>query len=65
MTEEVGVLYQCIQCNNVFEKDKLSKVVETKCPECGFNVIRKARVGIAKIIATSSLSEEQRLLTSE
>jgi len=55
------VLYQCVQCGRVFDKDKLSKVAETRCPYCGFNVLKKARPGSAKLIKTSNLSEEQKL----
>ncbi|MCS7132275.1 MAG: hypothetical protein N3F65_01285 [Nitrososphaeria archaeon] len=41
----------------------LSKIAEARCPYCGFNVIRKARPLAAKLIVTSKLTEEQRLLT--
>ncbi len=39
----------------------MSKVAETRCPYCGFNVLKKARPGSAKLVKTSKLSEEQKL----
>jgi len=41
----------------------LSRINETRCPFCGFNVIKKAKPLTAKLIVTSKLTEEQRLLT--
>jgi len=61
---EEKILYQCVWCRRVFEKRMLSKVNETRCPYCGFNVIRKARPLSAKLILTSELMKEQRLLTT-
>jgi DNA-directed RNA polymerase subunit RPC12/RpoP len=43
----------------------LSKIAETRCPYCGFNVIMKARSPTAKLIVSSKLTEEQRLLTED
>lgn len=60
---EGKILYQCVWCKRIFEKEKLSKIAETKCPYCGFQVIRKARPFTAKLIITSNLMKEQRLLT--
>ncbi|MCD6341368.1 MAG: hypothetical protein J7L83_00715 [Thaumarchaeota archaeon] len=60
---EEEILYQCVWCGRVFEKKMLSKIAETRCPYCGFNVIRKAKPSAAKLIKTSKLTEEQRLLT--
>lgn len=47
----------------MFERKMLSKIAETRCPYCGFNVIKKARSTAAKLIVTSKLTEEQKLLT--
>lgn len=60
---EGKVIYQCVWCKRIFEKEKLSRVAETRCPYCGFNVIKKARPFRAKLIVTSELSKEQRILT--
>jgi len=60
---EEKILYQCVWCGRVFEKRMLSKINETRCPYCGFNVIKKAKPLTAKLIVTSKLTEEQRLLT--
>ena len=60
---EEKVLYQCVWCKRVFEK-RMLKVGETICPYCGFSVIRKAKPMAAKLIITSELMKEQRLLTS-
>ena len=60
-----SVLYQCVWCGRKFEKRMLSKIAETRCPYCGFNVIMKAKSQTAKLITTSKLTEEQRLLTED
>lgn len=57
---ERSILYQCVKCGRIFEQSKLSKVSETKCPYCGFNVIKKAKSGITKLIETSKLAEERK-----
>ncbi|MCS7143248.1 MAG: DNA-directed RNA polymerase subunit P [Aigarchaeota archaeon] len=63
MTGDV-VYYQCVYCKRVFSKDQLPRIIDTRCPVCGFNVIKKHKSGMAKLIVTSKLSEEQRLLLS-
>lgn len=60
-----NVVYQCVWCGKKFEKKMLSKIAETRCPYCGFNVIMKARSPAAKLITSSKLTEEQRLLTED
>ncbi|MEM1583379.1 MAG: hypothetical protein QXF28_01690 [Nitrososphaerota archaeon] len=60
---EGKILYQCVWCKRIFEKEMLSRVAETRCPYCGFNVIKKAKPFRAKLITTSELSKEQRILT--
>lgn len=60
---EGKILYQCVWCKRIFEKEKLSRVAETRCPYCGFNVIKKARSFRAKLIVSSELTREHRLLT--
>ncbi|MEN2975459.1 MAG: hypothetical protein ABDH32_07820 [Candidatus Caldarchaeales archaeon] len=59
---EGKILYQCVWCKRIFEKEKLSRVAETRCPYCGFNIIKKAKSYRAKLIITSELSREHRLL---
>ncbi|RLG05910.1 MAG: hypothetical protein DRN59_03865 [Thaumarchaeota archaeon] len=62
---EEKILYQCVWCGKKFEKRMLSKIAETRCPYCGFNVIMKAKSPTAKLIVSSKLTEEQRLLTED
>ena len=62
-SEEEKILYQCVWCGKIFEKRMLPRITETRCPFCGFNVIKKAKPLAAKLIETSKLMEEQRLLT--
>jgi len=56
--EEPRIYYQCMYCGKVFEREKLSKVAETRCPYCGFNVIKKTRGGRTKLVKTSELTKE-------
>ncbi|HDD42405.1 MAG: hypothetical protein DRN61_06220 [Thaumarchaeota archaeon] len=60
-----NIIYQCAWCGRKFEKKMLSKIAETRCPYCGFNVIMKAKSPAAKLITSSKLTEEQRLLTED
>jgi DNA-directed RNA polymerase subunit RPC12/RpoP len=62
---DTSVIYQCVWCGKKFEKRMLSKIAETRCPYCGFNVIMKAGPPTAKLIISSKLTEEQRLLTED
>ncbi|MEM0090119.1 MAG: DNA-directed RNA polymerase subunit P [Nitrososphaerota archaeon] len=57
---EQRILYECVWCRRVFEKDKLSKVSETRCPYCGFNVIKKSKTGRTKLIETSKIDTESK-----
>jgi DNA-directed RNA polymerase subunit RPC12/RpoP len=64
MAQEVGehrILYRCVRCGLVFEKEKMSKVSETRCPVCGFNVIKKGRSLSAKLIKTSEIGRDPNL----
>lgn len=56
------LLYQCAYCKRVFSKEQLPKIIDTRCPVCGYNVIKKYKSQAAKLITTSKLSEEQKLL---
>jgi DNA-directed RNA polymerase subunit RPC12/RpoP len=55
------VLYQCVKCGKVFERERVFKGTGIRCPFCGFPVLRKAKPETAKLIKTSKLSEEQKL----
>jgi DNA-directed RNA polymerase subunit RPC12/RpoP len=50
--------YKCVRCGLVFEREKLSKVAETKCPVCGYNVIKKGKSMTAKLIKTSEIGRD-------
>jgi len=54
-------LYECVKCGRKFEKDKVFKGTGIRCPFCGFPVLRKAKPNTAKLIKSSSISEEQKL----
>ncbi len=58
---ESRIMYQCIRCGLVFDKEKLTKVAETQCPFCGYNVIKKAKSPTAKLIKTSELGRDSSL----
>lgn len=64
MAESARVFYRCVKCGKSIEKEKLVKVAETRCPYCGFNVLKKDKPGTAKLIITSKLSEEQKLFVA-
>ena len=57
---ESRLRYVCVNCGRVidFEKDMLPKVSDTRCPSCGYNVIRKAKSPTAKLIKTSEIGKE-------
>ncbi|MEM0440708.1 MAG: hypothetical protein QXF45_04440 [Candidatus Caldarchaeum sp.] len=59
---ESRILYQCVKCGRVFEKDKLSKG-DTRCPYCTpvVYVIKKAKSPTAKLIKTSELGRDSSL----
>lgn len=60
---ESRTLYQCVKCGRVFEKDKLSKGPDTRCPYCTpvVYVIKKAKSPTAKLIKTSELGRDSSL----
>ncbi len=64
MAQDVGehrILYKCVRCGLVFEREKMSRVSETRCPICGFNVIKKGRSLSAKLIKTSEIGRDPNL----
>ncbi|MEM0348603.1 MAG: hypothetical protein QXE96_01455 [Candidatus Caldarchaeum sp.] len=56
-------LYQCVKCGRVFEKEKLTKGPDTRCPYCTpvVYVIKKAKSPTAKLIKTSELGRDPSL----
>ena len=46
--ELAGVVYRCVQCSNTITREQLSLMLETKCPACGYRVLRKMRPQIVK-----------------
>ena len=63
MNSERKILYQCLKCGFVFEEEKVSKrISDTRCPSCGYYVIKKIRGRTAKIIMTSKLEEEEKII---
>lgn len=63
MSGERKILYQCLRCGFTFEEEKVSKrISDTRCPSCGYYVIKKIRGKTAKIIITSKLEEEEKLI---
>ncbi|MCS7146096.1 MAG: DNA-directed RNA polymerase subunit P [Nitrososphaerota archaeon] len=61
MSTSPRILYECVKCGRVFERERIFKSTGVRCPFCGFPVLRKAKPGTAKLIKTSKLSEEQKL----
>ena len=57
--QEGKIIYQCVKCGGKFEKERLRKVADTRCPVCGYNVMRKAKPQVAKLIKTSEIGKEQ------
>ncbi len=55
------VLYQCVRCGYLFEKEITPRAAQLRCPNCGYSVIRKPRPNVAKLIVSSHLSEEVKL----
>jgi len=55
------LLYECVKCGNVFERDRVFGPTGLRCPSCGFPVLRKSKPGTARLIKTSKISEEQKL----
>jgi len=55
------VLYQCVSCGKIFERERVTRFAETQCPYCGYNVIKKARSQSAKLLKTSELGRDSSL----
>ncbi|MDQ1279849.1 MAG: DNA-directed polymerase subunit [Thermoproteota archaeon] len=45
---ETGVTYKCVQCGAIITSDQFSLLLEIKCPNCGYRVLRKVRPPIVK-----------------
>ncbi len=43
-----SIIYKCVRCEKLLNADRLSLMVETKCPNCGYRVLRKTRPPIVK-----------------
>ena len=43
-----GVFYKCVQCGKEIAKEQLSMMLEIKCPNCGYRVLRKMRPPVVK-----------------
>ena len=43
-----GILYRCVQCGKIITSEQLSVMLEIKCPDCGYRVLRKIRPPIVK-----------------
>ncbi len=43
-----SITYICVRCENLISVDQLSLMIEVKCPNCGFRVLRKTRPPIVK-----------------
>ena len=51
MTEEKisgEIIYKCFQCGANITSEQLSLMLETKCPICGYRVLRKVRPHVVK-----------------
>ncbi|RLI49477.1 DNA-directed RNA polymerase subunit P [Candidatus Bathyarchaeota archaeon] len=42
------MIYKCVRCQKLINVDQLSLMIETKCPNCGYRVLRKTRPPIVK-----------------
>ena len=45
-----GVTHVCVQCGKVITSEQLALMLEIKCPNCGYRVLRKVRPPIVKRI---------------
>jgi len=43
-----GIVYQCVQCGSEITSEQLSIMLEIKCPNCGYRVLRKTRPPVVK-----------------
>jgi len=46
--QTTGVTYKCVQCGKEIAKEQLSLMLEIKCPNCGYRVLRKMRPPVVK-----------------
>lgn len=45
-----AVIYKCVQCGSEITSEQLSIMLEIKCPNCGYRVLRKMRPTVVKQI---------------
>lgn len=43
-----GLTYKCVQCGATITSDQYALLLEIKCPNCGYRVLRKIRSPIVK-----------------
>jgi DNA-directed RNA polymerase subunit P len=50
MTERIigEINYLCVNCSSVVTTEQLQLMLEVKCPNCGYRVLRKTRPPIVK-----------------
>ena len=51
MSEEINltrIVYECVQCESKITLEQLSIMIGTKCPSCGYRVLRKMRSPIVR-----------------
>ena len=50
MTEskEGGIEYECIKCRKRVTYSELTSMLELKCPNCGYRVLKKTRSPLVK-----------------
>ena len=47
-TSLTGIIYKCVRCGASLSSDQLYMMIEIKCPNCGYRVLRKMRPPIVK-----------------
>ena len=47
-TANQGISYTCFQCKKNVSFDQLAMMMEIKCPNCGYRVLRKKRSSVVK-----------------
>ncbi|MEM2921867.1 MAG: DNA-directed RNA polymerase subunit P [Candidatus Bathyarchaeia archaeon] len=47
-SQPTGVIYQCVQCGREIAREQLLMMLEIKCPNCGYRVLRKTRPPVVK-----------------
>jgi len=50
MTEskEGGIEYQCLRCGKRVTAGELTAMLELKCPNCGYRILKKTRPPVVK-----------------